>query len=660
MTFKNKLFQKFVLKLAKKSSFRYLIVRNLAFILIVVAVVIFFIPFLFNPNLITNRNNDLQEFKLVSTFFKKSILENHSIPIWQTRNMMGSPLLGDPQGPVGYIINYALIVLTINGFYMFFFFIHFLIAALGTFLLARIIGVSKFAALSSATIYALSPKFSAHFEAGHSNLLAAYAWVPFVFWALAGIAKKPTLLKSSLLAFAMSAIFLNHVTTFLYVFVLCALYLIVNLNSFKKRVKHLFIAIFVFCIIAAPQFTVSLKYFPLTTRSLVRLEDVGPNVVSMRHYLHSILSPYTYGLSLMQTETVLHIGSFAFVFAIIGFFYLSWWRKVQVGFISFIVIFLSLGTKTPLFVTLLNLFPSLLIFRITTRSWFAIIIFVALLSGITLSRFIKTPKVLIFIALVLTLELSIFNWKYFQAKPSLFEKSDSVEALRKVVGTDPGYYRIYCTTGCLDISELGKGSVNVYNPVMLRNYYHLAQDAGGYGFSPYTLVIPPYQSFVDKPQPLAEKMGKLSVRYLISPWVVTTPGFQLKQKVGPYYVYRNEKELPKAYLQDRDKITPLEIIKDLPGKIEVKLPQKKEGTVIISEPYMPFWEFSSNNKVFTAESFDGFVGLPIDGLGDEAEIRFNPPLSKISLPLSLVTSAVLIILFVNRFLILIFQRKSWN
>lgn len=609
--------------------------RKNTFILLASGLILYFAPILINPDQLTNRNNDLLFFKQSYSFFKESIINHNHIPLWQNKTLSGSPYLGDPQNPLLYLPNYLSLFLPLSSFFTIFFVAHFLISLLGTYLLFRYIKFSKMASIAAAFIYAISPKFSAHLEAGHLNLIAAYAWIPFLYYSLLGMANSRRKTNILLLAYSLSAIFLNYITIFAYVFASVLLFIGVNISSFRRRLIPLVFTVVIFVVLILPQLLLALKLYPLSTRSLIGIEDMG-KVVSIRQYLHSIFSPYTFGLEKLQTEQVLSAGVIPTILAIVGFFLIQSKKKVFISALAALIVFVSLGTKTYLFTALLIIVPQLLIFRVPSRPWFIVILITAYLSAVVVQK-IQKSRLSIFVVTLVIVELCIFNFFYFQKHKNLLDKSSISSAIEKLVTTDTGYYRIYCTVNCPIANVNYKGVTSGYNPILLMNHFLMTQKAGGYQFGLYTLAIPPYQRYPDQPQPSSNEMGKLGVRYVITPYKIQDNGFAQIAKRDNLHVYFNKNELPRAYMLSGNSVEPLLITEDISGSVTVKL-TGKTGKLVLNEPYFPYWEVSVNGQTIRANDYNGLVSAELKKGYNIATIRFNPPFSKITIPLSLIIS----------------------
>ncbi len=555
--------------------------------------IIFFLPQLGNINNIVNRNNDLLVSKSTFTFFKYNVLVNKSIPLWQNFMLSGSPFVSDPQTILFYLPNYLSLLLSLDWFFILSFLLHFILGSVGIFLVFKKLNFNTIASITGSIIYSYSPKFIAHFEAGHLALLASYMWFPYVILGLLILKDTPSIIGSIVLTISLYGVFLNYITIFPFVVLICFIfygYLVFNKQISKKLLFYSFISVLLFSGLVLPTLVSSLPYFPLTTRNLITFEDIGPRVLSYKHFASSIIYPYIFGFNDLQTESVLYVGLPVILLALIGFFFIKKSFKIPLFFIGLVSIFLALGFKTGFYSYLLNIIPFLSLFRITTRMWFIPIFLVSLISAYFLNRVVKKKWVGVIVLLIIASDFYIFKTRYLLKTQTTAFVSKTTQELYDITTKDDGYYRILCTVGCIPypIDEY-KGLTSGYNPIQLLNYYYFLQKASGYQFASYSPALPPYQTFVDKPQSDSNLLGILGVRYVISPYELLDDGFKLKDIIDGMFVYSNKNEQPRAYGIIENEIYSITPTVDKPGYVELPITDDFE-TVVLSEVYMPFWK----------------------------------------------------------------------
>ena len=109
------------------------------------------------------------------------------------------------------------------------------------------------------------------------------------------------------------------------------------------------------------------------------------------------------------------------------------------------------------------------------------------------------------------------------------------------------------------------------------------------------------------------------------------------------FIYLNKNELPRVYINDHGEIVPLKIIKALPVFVVVDLPGRP-GQLPLNEPYFPYWEIKTQDATIPTFSDNQLVSANISNISQLATIKFNPPFSKLTMPLSLLTSLTALVL----------------
>lgn len=120
------------------------------------------------------------------------------IPFWNPYNFAGTPFLAHPAIAFLYPGTLLFLLLPLNSAFSWFYFIHFIIAVFGMYLLVRIYS-GKFPAMIGAIAYILGGYFSARIFAGHVDILSTSVWIPWVVWSALNIYKNDS--RRSLLFF---------------------------------------------------------------------------------------------------------------------------------------------------------------------------------------------------------------------------------------------------------------------------------------------------------------------------------------------------------------------------------------------------------------------------------------------------------------------------
>ena len=113
--------------------------------------------------------------------YTRSVLATGVLPHWNPFQSLGTPHMADPQTTVLYPLALLLRALPSLAFLPWMAAVHIWIAATGMVFLARVVGLTWFAAVSAAVAVAFGASVTPWLRNGHLLLLYAFAWLP---WAL--------------------------------------------------------------------------------------------------------------------------------------------------------------------------------------------------------------------------------------------------------------------------------------------------------------------------------------------------------------------------------------------------------------------------------------------------------------------------------------------
>ncbi|MFB3786465.1 MAG: hypothetical protein ACE15F_08850 [bacterium] len=118
--------------------------------------------------------------------YTRDMLASGEIPYWNPYAYGGAPFLANMQSAVFYPLDLALFVFPQEWFFGLSLLLHWLVAALGAFWLARICGAGSFPAALAALAYSLNGFNMIHIPAGNHLTYAGAAWAPWMFGSVAG------------------------------------------------------------------------------------------------------------------------------------------------------------------------------------------------------------------------------------------------------------------------------------------------------------------------------------------------------------------------------------------------------------------------------------------------------------------------------------------
>ncbi|HTC22092.1 MAG TPA: hypothetical protein VK859_14645, partial [bacterium] len=109
-------------------------------------------------------------------FLKSNLLQGH-FPLWCPYLLGGQPFFADPNTMAAYPLTYFTLLFPVPYGFGFFYFLHFLLAALGMHFWLKVLGLSADSRRVGSLLFALSGFFG--WEIIHPPLLAAFAWMPW-------------------------------------------------------------------------------------------------------------------------------------------------------------------------------------------------------------------------------------------------------------------------------------------------------------------------------------------------------------------------------------------------------------------------------------------------------------------------------------------------
>ena len=205
--------------------------------------------------------------KLVTDAEKK-----FTLPLWNSYNFAGTPLLANFQSAVFYPLNILFYLLPFNISWSLLVLMQPLLAALFLYLYLKHLRLNKIASLLGALSFAFSGFAIAWLEWG--TILNTVLWLPLILLAADKIIEKSHVSKIKWsIVFIISLIcsfFAGHIQSFFYVFSLTVIYLLTKLiiARDKKSFINFLILFLVFFVLSLPQLIPTLQFIILSARNL--------------------------------------------------------------------------------------------------------------------------------------------------------------------------------------------------------------------------------------------------------------------------------------------------------------------------------------------------------------------------------------------------------
>jgi hypothetical protein len=255
--------------------------------------------------------------------------------------------------------------------------------------LARSSGASRAGGLLAALTVMLAPKALAHLASGHVGLYFAWAWLPWVLWAVRRLAKRHGPGDVATAAAAAAMLILADVRLGFYGGLAAAGYWIINLKSQISNLKsQAVLAVGTVLLVGA---LVAVQMVPLAAvsgrlnRGGLALEESG---------IASLPPSYLVGLLVADhggfQETMTYVGAVGLLLALFGLVRWQGRERWWWGGLALAAVIYSLGTNTPLYGLLYRVLPPLGWLRGPARAWFLVVLAVAVLAARGLTQLEET------------------------------------------------------------------------------------------------------------------------------------------------------------------------------------------------------------------------------------------------------------------------------
>jgi hypothetical protein len=502
-------------------------------------------------------------------FIRQSLATWGQVPLWRPLIMGGQPFAANPLSGLWYPPNLLLLILPLTPAFNLLFILHAAWGGWGAHRLARSVGASRYGALLAALTVTFAPKAVAHLAAGHVGLYYAFAWLPWVLWAVRRLATDGDAREAALAAACAAMLILADVRLGFYGGVAAGLYGLYHaLINARRRIwkPALWGAV-------AGALALALAAVQLVPLALVR-ERLNRGGLSLAESGIASLPPrYLLGLFIADhggfQEWMTYLGAVALLLSVVGL--LRWrgkerWWWAGLGLLAAVY---ALGTHTPLYRIAYRTLPVLHWVRGPARAWFLVVIAAAVLGaqGLTAleARRAKGRRASLWVVglfsaalaglggslalgLPLNVTVAMTLWPLlgatlalgagghirprafatgllglalldfwvvgltlYRVRPAEAVLSEGAEAARWLA-QQPGRFRVYSPsysiphhTGAL----YGIESVDGVDPFQLVDYADFMAEATGIDLPGYSVTIPPFPAVAEGEEMLLAHRGKV-------------------------------------------------------------------------------------------------------------------------------------------------------
>lgn len=603
-------------------------------LVIIVAVLFFFSPYIFKPQNLTERDNDLgRTYIPIFSFIKNTQVKANEIPLWRGEQMMGESLIANPISSLLYPVNVLFLIIPVNFASLIYYIIHIFLAGMFTYMLAKEFKFSEESSLGSAIFFAFNPKLLLHIASGHITMVAAIAYFPLIILSVKKVTNKFDINWSVICAVALTFMYLTHATIFYYTIIFITVYsaylLFKQKNTHniylltKKLIILTIIPIITFCLAAAaimPQ----LEFAKISTRSQLTITEIAQPTWNHTKFLSSLIFPYVSFINL-DAESFLYLGAVVIVFALIGLINLTKKTKIIIVIFLFFTLMYVLGTSTPFFNIFYDHVPGLKYSRITTRLWFGVALLFSILAANGFEK-IKNKKLIYLVIGFFLMETCYIGYKKINSTPKL---DFTNEALYQYLSSDKDLFRVYCTTYCFNPQQLTKYNIQLLNgetPIQQSQFINFLEQAGGYNPQKFSVIFPPYNAWLNPnpPKPNKVLLTEANVKYIASTYPLEIENFSYMDKFNNIYIYKNESFKKRiSFFDSNDAIY---TVSYKPNSISLAFPKSDvERNIIIAENYFPGWfAFIEGNKYKIDSYKEVFQKITIPPYADHIDIKYLP------------------------------------
>jgi len=630
----------------------------LAFLLVIIFA--FFIPFIINPSFLTARDNDLgRQYVPLFSFLKNSVQSFGQIPLWQPDQMMGQTFIGSPWSSLFYPANLLFLVFPVKFAAVFYLFVHFLMAGIFTFYLAKDFKLTSVSSFAAALFYGFSTKMLLHLSAGHITMIAAFSFFPLLFLSVRKTIIKPSLGWLTSGAVSATFIYMTYPTIFYYAAIFMATYWIYLIISFfpkkhlgslvvKKQIISFTLLLLIFLGLSSVVLLPQLEFAPASTRSTLRLEDVAIPLWNSKRFLSSLFFPYL-NLNDFDHESFLYLGVVPTFLFVVGFIRLKKVQKIFLIFFGFLTLLFIVGLSAPFFEQTYKYLPFLKYSRVTTRLWFTVALVVSLIAASSFEK-IKNKKIVYIFITVFLIESSLIFYKRIDKIPSI---SFDNQQIYQYISSDKDLFRVYCTSYCFNPQLISKYQIQTLHgetPIQDAAFVKFLAEAGNYDWSYFAVIFPPYQVWQKEnpPVPNADLLGNANVKYIASTYEIRNSDFVSISKFDNIFLYQNRKFKPRAYFEGPDE--PAKILKYTPNGITFSFNSSANyRNLIISENFYPGWIVYSNHQKFNVQKQPPiFRKVIIPSNSQILELKYQPESFALGKTISLATVTVLILWYIRQ------------
>jgi hypothetical protein len=309
---------------------------------------------------------------------------------WTELNMAGQPFEANPLNKTAYPLQFLARILPPPYSLNVLFLVHFVLAGFAMYSWARVLALSRTAAMIAGIAYALSPRLLGHTAAGHLDLLYAMAAFPLVMACVHLYMREGTRRTFLALALITAVLIVADLRLGLFAVVIAAaygLYRAAQGGYWRRALVGVGAAAWA-GVLSLGVFIPLLLWQPYISRATLTSAEAGAFSLAPGILIGLLLAPPA-----IDIESQTFVGIAVLVLAAIGI--LSAPRQHLFWIVALVVATLyALGSNGLLWSVLVEVLPPLRWFRVPARAWFVVALIMPLLAGYGVEALINANGVL--------------------------------------------------------------------------------------------------------------------------------------------------------------------------------------------------------------------------------------------------------------------------
>jgi len=386
------------------------LLRHKEIIFLFILTCIFFFPVIIHPDQMIYPpgnvvgNDVTAQYSFWRSFFATSVQNGMGVPFWNPYVFSGTPFVGNPQTEIFCPFVWASLIFNSDLLFGWLFIFEVFLIGVFTFLFARKLAMSEYAALFSAITFMFSATVVLRVYAGHLSILDSLVWFPLILLFYERSFTHNRILNGLGAGIAMGLMVLGGALQIaLYGMFVCFAYLIARtfffttIPTLKDKIKHLAIILFLsvcLCIaVSAIQILPTWEYSQFSNRdggvgynfsTALSLPASALETLIIPDASGNPLGPLTHNFvnpSVRYWEFGFYLGILPLLLVVIALIFHRTRHAILFFFLAFFSLLFSFGAYFPLYRMFYDFIPGFSMFEIPARMLFVFTFSLAVVAG---------------------------------------------------------------------------------------------------------------------------------------------------------------------------------------------------------------------------------------------------------------------------------------